>query len=394
MGKAEKRDEKSLDSTLKRCTWCVLPETFPGIEFDKEGVCNYCRHQQPVKVRGDAELSRVLDQYRNKGDKYDCVVPISGGRDSSFVLHQLVKKYKMRCIALSVDSGFILPEGIKNIENVPKVLGVPHVWLRDEQKIKTAQANCVIKFQGWLKKPSINTIVPVLNAGDKTMNLRMARFAHENKIPLIWGGNYVGNCSFEEEHWKRGFMGVFPDDRGTFTTGQKVQLISYLFFREFLPNSYNFKWPIVKEYITGGSVYFFEKMFRPKDVNFLGFWDYIYWREKEVDTTVINEVGWKGAPDHTTNWRIDDSAYPLLNYMFLKIVGFTEHDEMYSKMIRENQLTREEGLRRTYADHRSAWITGPRVNIGIEELGATRRQVDEVLERYSEKFLAKILKKS
>ena len=135
-------------------------------------------------------------------------------------------------------------------------------------------------------------------------------------------------------------------------------------------------------------------MFRPKDVDFVGFWDYIYWREKEVESTVLNELDWKGAPDHTTTWRIDDSAYPLLNYMFLKIVGFTEHDEMYSKMIRDNQLTREEGLRRCLADHNSAWINGPRVNTSIEELGSTREQVDKVLERYSDMFLAKILKKS
>lgn len=388
-----KTQEKTFDMTLKRCTKCVLPETFPGITFDSQGVCNYCAHQEPVKVRGEAELLKLLAEYRNKGDKYDCVIPISGGRDSAFVLHQMVKKYKMRCIALTVDSGFILPEGIRNIEVVCKALGVPHVWLRDEAKIKVAQENCIIKFHGWLKNPSINTIVPVLNAGDKTMNLQMARFAHDNKIPLVWGGNYVGNCSFEEEHWKRGFMGVFPDDRGTFTTGQKIKLVTYFVTREFLPNSYNFKWPIFKEYLTGGAVYFFEALFRPKDVRFIGFWDYIYWREKEVEAVVLKELPWKGAPDHTTTWRIDDSAYPLLNYMFLKIVGFTEHDEMYSKMIRENQLTREEGLRRTLLDHHSAWITGPRVNASIEELRATRAQVDEVLERYGEKFRAKLLKK-
>ncbi len=376
---------------LKRCVKCILPETFPGIKYDEHGVCNYCNEHRPVEVLGEDKLEAKLAKIRNKGAKYDVIVPISGGRDSSFVLHQMVKKYKMRVLALTVDSGFILPEGLGNIKTVTKALNVPHVWLRDEKKIKTAQQNCVIKFQGWLKKPSINTIVPVLNAGDKTMNLRMARYAKRNHIPLVMGGNYVGNCSFEEEHWKRGFMGVFPNDRGTFTTSAKMKLVFQLFLKEYLANPYNLKWAIFKEYFTGGLVYFFEKLFRPKDVEFLGFWDYIYWKEKEVESTVITQLGWKGALDHTTTWRIDDSAYPLLNYLYLKLVGFTEHDEMYSKMIRENQLTREEGLKRCLADHNSPWINGARLEASLKELGATRQQVDKALEMYRKKLLPKIL---
>lgn len=379
--------------TMKRCSRCILPETFPGINYDKNGVCNYCNDHQPVKVLGEDKLEAKLAQIRNQSKEYDVIVPISGGRDSSFVLHQMVKKYKMKVLSLTVDSGFILPEGIKNIETVTETLNVPHVWLRDDKKIRIAQQNCIIKFQGWLKSPSINTIVPVLNAGDKTMNLRMARHAKQNQIPLVMGGNYIGNCSFEEEHWKRGFMGVFPDDRGTFTTSAKIKLVYQFFIKEYLTHAYNYKWPVFKEYFTGGFVYFFEKLFRPKDIEFLGFWDYIYWKEKEVEETVINELGWKGAPDHTTTWRIDDSAYPLLNYLYLKLVGFTEHDEMYSKMIRENQINREEGLKRCLADHNSPWINGDRVNTSIQELGVTRQQVDEALEGYRKKLLPKILKR-
>jgi len=76
---------------LRRCTRCLLPETFPGIEFDEEGVCNYCRHYEKVEVKGEEALRQVLEQYRGKGERYDCWVPIGGGRDSSFDLHQVVK---------------------------------------------------------------------------------------------------------------------------------------------------------------------------------------------------------------------------------------------------------------------------------------------------------------
>lgn len=69
------------------------------------------------------------------------IVPISGGRDSAFVLHQIVRKYDMRALALTVGSGAIMPEGYRNIARVTEALGVDHVWLEDEKQIRTARKN-------------------------------------------------------------------------------------------------------------------------------------------------------------------------------------------------------------------------------------------------------------
>ena len=388
-------DNKNIEeyfSNMRRCTRCILPETFPGIEFDEDGVCNYCRMYKPVKVFGEEKLKERLERYRDKGRKYDCIVPISGGRDSSFVLHQMVKKYKMRVLALTVDSGAILPEGYRNIKRVTEVLNVDHVWLKDEKQIETARQNTKIKFHGWLKKPSIHTIVPVLNAGDKTMNLRMYRYAKESGIPLVVGGNIIGNSSFEQDHWKTGFLGVFPDERGVYSTPDKIRL-SFLFLLEYLKNRSNYHIPILKEYLEGASVYFFESVLKPKGVDSLGFFDYIYWNEKEIVSTITEELDWKGASDATTTWRIDDAAYPLMNYIYYKLVGFTEHDEMYSKMIREGQISREEALERCLADHESKWIHGPRLLGILEELEVSKKQLDKVLEKCREELLKKILGK-
>ena len=375
-------------ANMRRCTKCILPETFPGIEFDENGVCNYCHDYEPMKVFGEKEFEKLLSQYRNKGEKYDCIVPISGGRDSSFVLHQMVKKYEMRVLTLTVDSGAILPEGYRNIKRITEVLNVDHVWLRDEKKIEIAKQNVKIKFHGWLKNPSINTIVPVLNSGDKTMNLQMAKYAKENKIPLILGGNIIGNSTIEQDHWKTGFLGVFPDEHGVYSTPDKIK-VSLLFILEYLKNSYNFRVPILKEYMEGASVYFFESILRPRGVEFLGFFDYICWNEKEILPTIYNELDWKGASDATTTWRIDDAAYPLMNYLYYKLVGFTEHDEMYSKMVREGQISRGEALKRCLADHESRWIHGDRLLSILEELEVTKEQVDAALEKYRKKIFRK-----
>lgn len=363
---------------LRRCTRCILPETFPGIKFNEKGVCNYCLNYKPAQVLGEKELEKILSRFRNKGEKYDCVVACSGGRDSTFVLHQIVKKYKMRAVAVTVDTGLITPEGIRNIRKATKILNVDHVLLKDEKRIKIAKQNMRIKFQSWLKRPSINTIVPVLNSGDKTLNLQIYKFIKENKIPLFIGGK----SSFEQEHFKTGFMGVFPDERGVYSIWDRIKLL-FLFGYEYIRDPNNFRPSILKEYTEGAAMYFFESIFKPKNVVWIDFYDYVEWNEKKILSTIQNELDWKGASDTSTTWRVDDGAYPLINYIYYKLVGFTEHDEIYSKMIRAGQISREEALERCLSDQKPRIPSIMRI---LEELGVTKEQLDEVLEKYREKL--------
>lgn len=382
------QDVEEYFATMKRCTVCILPETFPGIEFDENGACNYCGTYEKIQVKGESELEQELAKHRGKGEKFDCLVAISGGRDSSFVLHQIVRKYHMRALAATVDSGAILPEGYRNIQRLIDALGVEHVWIKDEGHIARSKKNTRTKFRAWLKKPSINTIVPVLNAGDKQMNLRLFRCAHEKGIPLVIGGNNIGNSTFEQEHFKTGFMGVFPNERGYYSTFDKTKLV-LKFGREFMTNYHNYHWSIFREYLGGAFVYFFESLQKPDDVTPLGFYDYIYWNEKQVLSTVFNEAGWQGGADTTATWRIDDAAYPLIDYMYLKLVGFNEFVEFYSKLVREDQLSRSEALSRCASD------SAPRIpslQSVLEELGVTKEEVDKVLNEYRTKLLSKILK--
>ena len=110
----------------------------------------------------------------------------------------------------------------------------------------------------------------------------------------------------------------------------------------------------------------------------------IYWNEKEILSTITKDLDWKGASDTTTTWRMDDAAYPLINYIYYKLVGFTEHDEMYSKQIREGQISRDEALKRCMSDHKPRI---PSLMSTFEELEVTKEQMDEVLEKYRKELL-------
>src|SRR5262249_46751220 len=68
---------------LRRCTRCVLPETFPFISFDEHGVCNICNDYKPLQPMGTDALLKAIEKYRKNTGVADCILPFSGGRDSS-----------------------------------------------------------------------------------------------------------------------------------------------------------------------------------------------------------------------------------------------------------------------------------------------------------------------
>ena len=98
---------------MKRCSKCVMLETQDMISFDKDGVCATCRQieYKQNKIDWDVrekEFRGLLGQYRGKGP-YDCIVPFSGGKDSTFTAFTLVKKFNLRPLIVSFDHGFYRP---------------------------------------------------------------------------------------------------------------------------------------------------------------------------------------------------------------------------------------------------------------------------------------------
>ena len=84
---------------MKRCSKCVLPETTPNISFDKEDICNYCHSYEKFRYEGETKLLELLNSQKRAGSKYDCILGISGGRDSSYALLKLVRDYRMKVLA-------------------------------------------------------------------------------------------------------------------------------------------------------------------------------------------------------------------------------------------------------------------------------------------------------
>jgi len=113
---------------MKRCARCGLPETYETIEYDSYGVCNICRQHEYKKDKIDwSERKRMLDSlvqdYRGKND-YDCLIPFSGGKDSTYTLYYLVKEYKLKPLVVQFNHGFMRSNLLANNERTFKKLGV------------------------------------------------------------------------------------------------------------------------------------------------------------------------------------------------------------------------------------------------------------------------------
>ena len=113
---------------LQRCNRCVLPETHETIVFDEEGVCNICRQHEYKQKQVDwdtkkKELNELIETYRGKYE-YDCIVPFSGGKDSTWTLYYLVKECGLKPLVVRFDHGFLRSIVLENTTRVIRKLGV------------------------------------------------------------------------------------------------------------------------------------------------------------------------------------------------------------------------------------------------------------------------------
>jgi len=114
------------------CTRCIYDESVPNINFDAEGVCNYCRQidgleaEYPTGKEGEAKLQKLVDEMKaaGRGKKYDAIIGVSGGCDSSYLVHQMKEVYGLRLLAAHFDNTWNSTIATENIHNVLDKLGV------------------------------------------------------------------------------------------------------------------------------------------------------------------------------------------------------------------------------------------------------------------------------
>lgn len=171
---------------MRYCRRCVLPDTKPGLKFDEEGVCSACRsvERKPGIDWGarQARLMEFCDSIRGRaGNEYDCVVPVSGGKDSCYQVYMMSQVYKLRTLAIIVSPHLQTEEGIDNLNNLVSQLGV------DLIKISVRHST--------LKKIRRKAFLEIGNpnyAEHRVVFAGVARTAMFYNVPLVVWGEDIG----------------------------------------------------------------------------------------------------------------------------------------------------------------------------------------------------------
>jgi len=114
---------------MKFCTHCIMPDTRPGITFNEEGVCIACQNNEKKKtVNWDArmeELKALCDKYRRKEPgQYDCIIAVSGGKDSHYQVYVMKELMNMNPLLITVEDFFTMTEaGKHNVKNISEAFG-------------------------------------------------------------------------------------------------------------------------------------------------------------------------------------------------------------------------------------------------------------------------------
>lgn len=357
---------------IRYCKNCVMPETKPDLHIDEDGICNACRSYAARKaVNWDVrkqELLTILERYRSKdGSNYDCIIPVSGGKDSTFQAIRMLE-LGMNPLCVTATTDHLTEIGRHNIENIKK-LGVDYVEVTMNPVVRRRVNRLALTQVGdisWPEHVAIFTI-PI-------------RVATQMRVPLvIWGENsqneYGGPAAAAENNvltrrWLEEFGGLLGL-RVTDLIGQegitRKDLIQYTY-------------PTDEELAQTGVTGIFLGHYLPWDgyANALiaqahGFRTY----DKPVEGSLVNYE------------NLDNAQTGIHDYFkFLKF-GFGRATDLACLHVRRGRLAREDAIRLVKMhDGKFPWsYLGVSLEETLKEIGMTVDEFVRVCDRFTNKKL-------
>jgi hypothetical protein len=313
---------------MKRCTQCILPETFPGITFNSEGVCSLCtqfresRSFIPSQQRFRDKLAEIIARQREKGHQYDALVAFSGGKDSTFLIHRLQEKYGLKILAFTLDNGFLSDFSFENMRRVVTALGVDHIILRPRHDLmKRIFSQCAAGelYPPHLTKFGSNICISCIRM---VANLSL-RTAIQKKISMVMLGHSPGQLIQSENEI------IYQDNK-------IPQVLRRKLFQ-----------PLAAS--LGDEVYYY-LMLTPEEYKTNPFpytvnaFPIIGYDEEEIYRS-ITALGWRKPGDvdpNSTNCRLNSLGIVKHKERY----GFHPYDFEMSQLVRLKILNRETALRR------------------------------------------------
>ncbi len=312
---------------MKRCTRCILPETFPGIKFDEKGVCNHCRkpYRQSKKEnrkKWEDKFLLLIEEYRKKtwaGSTYDVIMAYSGGKDSTYTLDIFVNRYNLRVLAYTFDNAFMSPGAFVNIRNVCANLGVDSLVVHPSPKM-LKKIFRVASIKPMYSPKTLERASTICTSCIGMVKSSMLRTALEKNIPFVGFGWSPGQAPLQSS--------VMKTNAALMKASQKA---IYDPLHEIAGDAIN---PL---FVTDEQ--FSQPECFPWNIHPLAFLNYD--EDKIVERNM--EIGWE-KPDDTDHNSTNCLLNAFANNVHRKRYGFHPYVWEIANMVRQGVMTREEGL--------------------------------------------------
>lgn len=302
------------DNKFQTCTRCIYDTHIPYISFDENGICNYCHqyNQMQVEYPMGKEGRKVLEAYVEQmkkdgiGKPYDVVIGVSGGCDSSYMLHFAKKEFGLRVLASHFDNTYNSRIAVENIDIVLEKLDIDlytHV-------VDNEEYNRIYKSFFLASVPEIDTPTDISLASVHYMA------AAKYGIKHIWEGHSFRTEGISPPGWFYMDAKYVQTIHSKFGDG-KIESLPVLWMSKWL------KWMLVNKI----------KKFRP-----LYYMDY---DKQAVKEFLVKEYGWQWYGGHHMENR---SAYFVNNYYLPKKFNIDLRYSEFSALVRAGQMNREDAL--------------------------------------------------
>lgn len=257
---------------FKSCSIGLWNETVPGIEYNDDGISNFARLQYkmmelyPRGEKGKADWEIIVSKVKMKAGRnnYDCIVGVSGGVDSSYLLYLLKVKYGLKPLAVMLDNGWNSEIAVRNIKLITSKLNIDlETYVIDYEEIKDLIKSYMLSGLPWIDTPTDTAIKAV-----------MYKIALKVGVKYIFRGNDFRTEGKQPREW------TYSDDRQLNYIHKKFGKINKLKTYPFLPF-----WKIIY------SGYF-------RNIKDIRPYYYLDYSKKEAKIFLENEYGWQYYGGH------------------------------------------------------------------------------------------------
>lgn len=339
---------------MRKCGSCLLPETYETIEFDN-GSCNICQSKVARNETVDwqarkASLDALIEDHRGKHD-YDCIVPFSGGKDSTFTLWYLVNEYKLKPLVVRFDHGFMRDTLEENNDRTFRKLGVDVISFRPDWKL--------------VKRLMLESL---RRKGDFCWHCHTGIFSYPMQIavkfdvPLvIWGEpsteytRYYGPDEIEAVDETR-----FNRFVNLGITAEDMRYMIDVEPRDLMPYTYPENLDGIQSVCLGS---------------------YIPWDVKKQVKVIQRELGWKGDEVEGMPWgeypyeKIECWMQGTRDYIKYLKRGYSRVSQMVALDLRNGRITKERGEELIAEEGKKP----PSLDIFLDYVGLTESEFNEII---------------